>query len=419
MQERHQERHLKFGEWLLQLGLIESAALDAALARQQSDSGYIGELLIAAGQISEAVLDGILALQKLLGSSTRLPDLEVAPEILRRIPPRTARESNVFPLLAIDDWLVVAMPQVDDAELLEQLAQQTGMSIHPLAYRSADIQEATQKAYHPRRARQAGMEWIHDEMPGSGPLLTFVGCGDALGTGARNQTCLHLRSEEATFLIDCGPTSLTALKHLGLPVGQLDGMLLTHSHGDHFGGVPFVLLEQQEQGRRRPFWIMGAPHLLETVRAWNQLCYSGLFDRMSYELRWIEIDTEPRSVPGTGVMVYPFAMNHQATRLCLGYQVHLPEEIIVAYTGDTAWTDNLELLARDTDLFVCECSYFDPPAAEIKHLSHAELVSKRDKLKTRHLMLTHMGAEMLQKASTGEVQFDTAYDGLTVDLGSK
>ncbi|HEY9841930.1 MAG TPA: MBL fold metallo-hydrolase [Candidatus Obscuribacterales bacterium] len=414
-----QQRHLKFGEWLRRLDLIAEAALEAALARQQSEPGYIGELLIAAGEISEAVRDNILSLQKLLGSSTRLADLEVAPDTLRRIPTRVARDSSVLPLLLVEDWLVVAMPQSDDLGLLEELAQLTGLRIYPVPYRAADIQEATQQAYHPRRARQAGMEWIHDEMPGSGPLLTFVGCGDALGSGARNQTCLHLRSEDATFLIDCGPTSLTALKYLGLPLSQLDGILLTHAHGDHFGGVPFVLLEQQEQGRTRPLWIMAAPHLIETVKQWNSLCYAGLFDRMGYELRWIEIEHEPRSVPGTGVMVYPFAMEHQKSRLCLGYQIHLPEEKIVAYTGDTAWNDNLELLARDTDLFVCECSYFDPAPEGIKHLSYQELSARRDQLKTRHLILTHMSANMLQKVSDGAVAFDTAYDGLTVDLGVK
>lgn len=415
MSEHHPERHLRLGEWLLALKLIQPAELDAALAQQQQSGGWLGERLIAAGVIDEAVRDGVLALQKLLGSSTRLAELTIAAETLRRIPPPTARKHCVLPLQTIGDWLVVALPRSEDAALEAELAALTGLKIYPLAYRARDIQEAAQRAYHPRAPQ--GMDWIHDEMPGIGPLLTFVGSGDALGSGGRNQTCLHLRSEEASFLIDCGPTSLTGLKQLGLPLSQLDGILLTHAHGDHFGGVPFVLLEQQEQGRQRPLWIMAAEHLIDTVKAWNSLCYSGLFDRMSYEVRWIGIEHEPKSVPGTGIMIYPFAMNHQASRLCLGYQIHLPEEIIVAYTGDTAWTDQLEHLARDTDLLVCECSYFEPPAPEIKHLSHAELLQKRDLLGTRQLILTHMGQDMLQKASAGEVGFETAYDGLTVDLG--
>jgi ribonuclease BN (tRNA processing enzyme) len=413
-----QQRHVRFGEWLIRLELIEESSLVSALAIQQEKGGYIGEILVAEGRIDEAVRDSVLSLQKLLGSSTRLADLEIPPEILRRIPPRLARDSAVLPLLQVEDWLVVAVAQREDEVLLEEVARITGSRVYPVAYRALDIQEAAISAYDPRRATQVGMEWIHDEMPGSGPMLTFVGSGDAVGSGARNQTCLHLRSEEAVFLIDCGPPSLVGLKQLGLPTNQLDGLLITHNHGDHFGGVPFLLLDQQEQKRKRPFWIMGAEHVLESVRQWNKLAYASLFDNLSFELRYITIESEPKSIPGTGIMVYPFAMNHQK-QLCLGYQIHLPEEKIVAYTGDTAWTDNLELLARDTDLFICECSYFAPPEDNIKHLSYSELKEKRERIKTRHLILTHMSADMLQRVANGQVEFDTAYDGLTVDLGSK
>lgn len=415
------QRRLKFGEWLLELGLLPETQIQAALKVQseQEQKNYIGELLIAQGQISETTRDAVLSLQKLMTSSTRLTEMELAPEILKRIPPRFARDHSVLPLLLIEDCLIVAQASSEDSELIVELEALTGCRIYPLAYRAADILTAAQLAYDPRRATQAGMEWIHEALPMKGPLLTFVGSGDAFGSGARNQTCLHLHSDEANFLIDCGPTTLTALKQLGIPIFQLDGILLTHAHGDHFGGVPFVLLEQMAQGRERPFWVMAPDHLLERVQSWNELCYPRLFDKLPYELQWLPVgEHEARSIPGTGIMVYPFAMDHQSSRTCFGYQVHLPEEKIVAYTGDTAWCDNLELLARDTDLFICECSYFEPAPEHIKHLSYREIADHQERLKTRHLILTHMGDEMLQKVANGAVELDTAFDGLTIELSS-
>ncbi len=411
------ERHHKFGEWLQKLQLASLEEVQAALTLQKQSKDYIGDLLIAAEVISPDTRDAVLSLQKLMSSSTRLADLEVAPEILKRIPPRFARDQSVFPLIQIEQWLVVAMAQPDDQELLTKLAQLTESAVFPVPWRVTDIQEAALIAYDPRRAQQSGMEWIHDELPASGgPLLTFVGSGDATGSGARNQTCLHLQSEEASFLIDCGPTSLTAMKQLGLPVQQLHGMLLTHAHGDHFGGVPFVLLDLMMAGREAPFWIMAPQHLLEHLQNWNELCYPGILEKTPFPIHWLPIEGEPRSIPGTGIMVYPFAMNHQASRLCHGYQVHLPEEKIVAYTGDTAWCDNLELLARDTDLLIAECSYVSSPPEYIKHLAYDEILERKADLKTRHLVLTHMGEEMLKFVAEGKSQFDTAYDGLTIDL---
>lgn len=415
-----QQRHLKFGEWLLGLELLSAESLQRVLELQaaQPEPQYLGELLVQEAAIEESIRDSVLWLQKLLASSTRLAELEIQPETLRLIPARIARDHNVLPLMRVGDRLVIAVSQHDDQELLNQIEGLSQCRVFPVAYRASDIQEAAQNAYNPRRAQQSGMEWIQDELPGSGPVLTFVGSGDALGSGARNQTCLHLYSQDACLLIDCGPTSLTALKQLGLPTSQLDGILLTHAHGDHFAGVPFILLDLQLQQREQPFWIMGPPHLLDSVRQLNQLCYGSLYDQLSFELRWLDIEHEPRSVPGTGVMIYPFTMLHQSQRLCLGYQLHLPEEKILAFTGDTAWNDNLEGLARDTDLLICECSYFSLPEPAIKHLSYQELSQQRARLKTRQLVLTHMGQEMLQKVAAGQVDFETAYDGLTIELGS-
>src|ERR1022692_1959629 len=66
--------------------------------------------------------------------------------------------------------------------------------------------------------------------------LQFVGCGDALGSGA---------------------SSLPALKRLGIAREAIDLILITHFHGDHFAGLPFLLLDAQFTRRTRPLVIAG------------------------------------------------------------------------------------------------------------------------------------------------------------------
>ena len=46
--------------------------------------------------------------------------------------------------------------------------------------------------------------------------LQFIGCGDALGSGGRANTCFHVTGEHSNFLIDCGASSLPAMKRLGV-----------------------------------------------------------------------------------------------------------------------------------------------------------------------------------------------------------
>src|SRR3954451_1484368 len=92
--------------------------------------------------------------------------------------------------------------------------------------------------------------------------LRFVGCGDALGSGGRVNTCFHVTGAAVNLLIDCGASSLPALKRLGIAREAIDLVLITHFHGDHFGGLPFLLLDAQFSRRTRPLVIAG-PHGIE------------------------------------------------------------------------------------------------------------------------------------------------------------
>ena len=93
--------------------------------------------------------------------------------------------------------------------------------------------------------------------------LQFVGCGDALGSGGRFNTCFHVTGENVNFLIDCGASSLAALKRLDIARADIDLILITHFHGDHFAGLPFLLLDAQFTRRTRPLVIAG-PQGIET-----------------------------------------------------------------------------------------------------------------------------------------------------------
>src|SRR5207249_5883380 len=84
-----------------------------------------------------------------------------------------------------------------------------------------------------------------------------IGCGDAFGAGGRATTCFHVRGEHSNFLIDCGASSLPAMKRLGVTRDAIDLVLITHFHGDHFGGLPFLLLDAQFSRRSRPLVIAG------------------------------------------------------------------------------------------------------------------------------------------------------------------
>ena len=97
--------------------------------------------------------------------------------------------------------------------------------------------------------------------------LRFVGCGDAFGSGGRQNTCFHVTGENVNFLIDCGASSLPALKRHSIARDDIDLILITHFHGDHFAGLPFLLLDAQFSRRTRPLVIAGPQGIETRLRA--------------------------------------------------------------------------------------------------------------------------------------------------------
>lgn len=88
--------------------------------------------------------------------------------------------------------------------------------------------------------------------------LQFIGSGDAFGSGGRFNTCFHVQGAKSNFLIDCGASALVAMKGLKIDRNAIDLILLTHFHLDHFGGVPFFILDAQLVAKRgRPLTIAG------------------------------------------------------------------------------------------------------------------------------------------------------------------
>jgi ribonuclease BN (tRNA processing enzyme) len=241
--------------------------------------------------------------------------------------------------------------------------------------------------------------------------LRFLGCGDAFSAGGRLQTSFHLEGGEEPLLIDCGATTLTALKRAGIPSASIGSVVLSHLHGDHFGGLSWMVLDGQFTRRTRPLVIAGPP---ATETRFGQ-AFAALFPgspdaERPFEIRFVALPERSPCQVGPAV-VTTFEVIHapgtfpHALRLEYGGKV-------IAYSGDTEWTDALLEAADGADLFVCECQELDREVPF--HMNFRTLSEKRGELGCRRLVLTHMGAEML--ARVGELGVEAASDGLVIDV---
>ena len=228
--------------------------------------------------------------------------------------------------------------------------------------------------------------------------VKFLGSGDAFGSGGRFHTCIYVRSDGSDpthALIDCGASSVVAMKRFGVETSTVDTILISHLHGDHFGGLPFLIMESQYvAGRKKPLILAGPPGLESRVYEAMEVLYPGSSDApLAFALKFLEL--EDGVTAGIGpITVTPYGVVHPSGAPAYALRVTCGDKTL-AFSGDTVWTEALVRAANGTDLFICECNYWEEGGGH--HLDYETLMSHRAELGCRRLILTHMNDEMLRR----------------------
>jgi ribonuclease BN (tRNA processing enzyme) len=245
--------------------------------------------------------------------------------------------------------------------------------------------------------------------------LTIVGSGDAFGSGGRFNTCFWLETAKATLLVDCGASTPVALKAHGLDHGNVDGIVLSHLHGDHFGALPFLLLDAQlVQRRERPLTIAGPPGTQARVEAALEIFFPrATANKWRFPFVFMEIEPgKPAELLGHAMLTA--AVIHQSGAPSTALRIHDGEKLF-AYSGDTEWTDALIPIADGADLFITEC--YGYAGALRGHLTWEILKSRLPDLRANRIMITHMSASMLPKADEARaVGLLVAEDGAVIEI---
>jgi ribonuclease BN (tRNA processing enzyme) len=240
--------------------------------------------------------------------------------------------------------------------------------------------------------------------------VTVLGSGDAFASGGRRQSSYLVTAPSATFLMDAGPTLLAALKDGRRRSDDIDFVLLSHLHGDHFAGIPFLIMEYlYERPRTRELVIAGPAGTESRVTDLFRAMYKETAARPTpFPIRYMTLVAEERATIG-GVTIDPFAVPHQEREPSLGLKVTLDGKTIL-YSGDSGWTEEFVRRTEDVDLFLCECCYWETQVDF--HINYPELARHRPRIRARRLVLSHLGREVLEKLD--RVAVECARDGMVI-----
>jgi ribonuclease BN (tRNA processing enzyme) len=242
--------------------------------------------------------------------------------------------------------------------------------------------------------------------------LVLIGTSDAFGGGGRRQSAYLLRTPSGSVLLDCGGTTSTGLAALGISREEIEAILITHFHADHFGGIPQLLLGAEYEDRRTaPLRIAGPPGVERRVREVARALGHPLEGhRFGYPLSFEELPLGSLRAVGP-VETRAFSTFHSPDSCPHGLIVTAGNRRL-AYSGDTGWFEALPSEVNGADLFLCECTQVHREFEY--HLSFQELSERNGEFDCGRLVLTHLGAEM---RALGDVAgFEIADDGRVLKL---
>jgi ribonuclease BN (tRNA processing enzyme) len=230
---------------------------------------------------------------------------------------------------------------------------------------------------------------------GAKVTVTLLGTGDAFASFGRSQAGYLIDGPAGRILMEAGPGLMQAL------------------NGDHFGGLPFLILDYMwETRRKRALTIAGPPKLEERTWSLVRTMFPHFeLDKIRHKLKFVVLE------PGSSTRLGKFKVSairspHTKPDISLSLRIDGGGKSIV-FSGDSGWNDELVDFSEGADLFLCECTYFESAHLTF-HLNYPLLAANRDKFKVRRMVLTHLGREVLSRED--EIALEMGYDGMKIKI---
>lgn len=253
--------------------------------------------------------------------------------------------------------------------------------------------------------------------------LTVVGSADAFNSVGRCHSCYLLEGTGfGPIMIDFGASALLGLRRLRRSPTEIRGFAITHVHGDHLGGFPFLLIDGMFNHRRREtLRVVGPVRCREKIDDYMEAAYAEVIPLpRPFELEVEEIAPgQEAELAGALIRGFP-AVHMELPDRPLSLRVIAPDGRYVTFSGDTEMNDRLIEAADGAELFVTECTGMRPPIG--RHCSWEEWTEVLPKLGAKRVLFSHLdedvrenAADLVKNAPVGPpIQF--ADDGLVIDL---
>lgn len=226
--------------------------------------------------------------------------------------------------------------------------------------------------------------------------ITFLGTGEAFDENNPNNSSL-IETKEIKLLLDCGLTTPFELWKYNNDQNLLDGAYITHTHADHYFGLPALLFRMKEGERKKEFVIICQKKSEKIIKDIVYYGYKNLFSKLGFRIKFIK--AEPDKIIEFKDMNLFFALGeHTIKNLAIKIENNKKS---ICYSGDGNFTKKTERLYKDSDLVIHEAYFYDKKA--IGHSSITDLIKMAERNNIKCLALTHINRELRKKLNKKKI----------------
>ena len=210
--------------------------------------------------------------------------------------------------------------------------------------------------------------------------VTLLGTGVPIPSAERFGPATLIEAGDHAILIDAGRGATIRLFQIGVPIGKIDALLLTHFHSDHTVGIPDLWLtgwlSLHFGARQRPFHVIGPVGTEELMRHLEAAYSRDVEIRIEDEKLSREhatITTQEFIRDGVvyeahGLRVIAFTVDHGAAiKPAYGYRIEYQDRVAVI-SGDTRYNENVVTYGSGADLLIHEVAMARPELIGEPHI---------------------------------------------------
>ena len=210
--------------------------------------------------------------------------------------------------------------------------------------------------------------------------VTLLGTGTPIPVPGRFGPCTLIEAGQQKILIDAGRGGTIRLYQLGVPIGAIEALLLTHFHSDHTVGIPDLWLtgwlNSHFGTRTKPLRVIGPRGARTLMRNLEKAYAADIKIRVEDEklpAAGVAVEVEEFGTDGVvheknGVRVVAFEVDHgDVIKPAYGYRIEYGGRAVVI-SGDTRYNDNVVKYGAGADLLIHEVAIVRPELASVPHI---------------------------------------------------